>query len=144
MNKKLLTIFSLIFFVIVVLGVIVMAVIALNSRTAFFSQAKSSRSDSLISSENSYLFASPLQALAGGNEKIRLTIFILNSNGLGVSGKKVDLVADPSINIEEAQAVTDSYGKAIFDISSSNSGNYTIGASVESNSLPQRVQVVFR
>ncbi len=144
MRRSLLTTFLVILFILLVAVLVVVSSLALERRTSFFGQASSSRADSLISADNSYLFVSPLSALAGGSEKIRVTVFILNGNGLGVSGKKVSLIITPSLNIDEAQSVTDSYGKAVFDISAQTPGEYTIRGEADSVKLPQNVKVSFR
>lgn len=116
----------------------------LGERTSFFGKATSSIADGEIALENSYLFASPLLAEAGDKEKIRVTIFILNSKGLGMTGKKVVLASDKGISVSEVQAATDGYGKAIFDISATNPGDYVLEAAVGGAKLPQTVRVSFR
>ncbi len=91
---------------------------------------------------NSYLFASPLKAKVGG-ERIRITVFILDGQGLGVSGKKVILGKNDKIQTEEVQGTTDDVGKAIFDVYSNSPGVYQIEASVEGKIIPQKVLVTF-
>lgn len=97
-----------------------------------------------ISLENSYVFASPLTAKAGGGERIRVTVFILDTEGRGVYGKPVFLGQDERLEIVPVQAVTDNLGRAIFDISATAPADYFIEAGVESKVLPQRVKVSFR
>lgn len=96
-----------------------------------------------IEIDNSFAFASPLQAATGG-EKIRITVMILDGRGIGVSGQSVVLSNNNSIVVEELQPVTDDYGKAIFDISSSASGDFIITPSVNNQPLSQNVQVRFK
>jgi len=94
-----------------------------------------------ISLENSYVFASPLTAKAGGKEKIRVTVFVLSTEGKGIEGKQVSLVTD--LPFEPVQPVTDSLGTALFDVYSRKLGQFQIGASVEGQRLLQTVAVRF-
>lgn len=110
--------------------------------TVFFGRATTSNS-SPIALENSYLFASPLQAKSDGKELIRVTVFILDGRGVGVAGKTVNLNLPSTINSIPVQPTTDDTGKAIFDLSSSTTGKFEIQAHAEGKSLPQKVRVVF-
>lgn len=130
--------------------VIILALTIANSRSSFFGRAASTSSSvrlaGNLSLENSYLFASPISASADGSSIIRVTAIILSDTGLGVSGQKVTLSAarSNSLKITSTQPVTDTFGRAIFDVTSSSPGDYTISAEVSSQSLPQTVAVVFR
>jgi hypothetical protein len=93
--------------------------------------------------QNSYLFASPLTAKSDGLEKIRLTIFLLDSRGLGVSNQKVNINAPSTLTLTNIQAVTDDTGKAIIDASSSIATTYQISASTDNQVLPQKVKITF-
>ena len=92
---------------------------------------------------NSYIFVSPLQALAGG-EKIRVNIFILDNRGRGLPGKTVMIGNTSAIKVDVIQSKSDEIGKAIFDISSTTPGVFLIEASVDGAILPQRVNVTFK
>jgi hypothetical protein len=96
-----------------------------------------------FSVDNSYLFVSPLRALANNQEKIRLTVYILNNQGLGVIGKSVFLSNDLALSVEVIQGVTDAFGKAIFDISSSKAGEYYLEVKVDGKLLPQKAHLTF-
>lgn len=95
-----------------------------------------------VSFDNSYLFASPLKA-AVNVERIRITAYILDGQGMGVTGKEVILGESEAIHIYPISKVTDGSGRAIFDISSSQAGLFTIEASVDGKKLNQRVTVTF-
>lgn len=99
--------------------------------------------ESQFSPDNSYIFVSPLQAKANNQEKIRITVFILNNQGLGVAGKKVIVPSDPSLKIDSIQGLTDSYGKAYFDVSSGKAGEYFLEIKVDNTSLDQTAHLVF-
>ena len=107
----------------------------------FTSRADISRSS--FSIDNSYIFSTPSQARANGQEKIRLTVFILNNQGLGVLGKKIFIGTDPSLNIEAIQGLTDNYGKAYFDISSSKAGEYFLEIKADDTALKSKAHIVF-
>lgn len=95
-----------------------------------------------ISLENSYLFASPLKA-AAGVERIRITAYILDGQGMGVVGKNVVLGESASLRVYPINAVTDTSGRAVFDISSDKTGLFTIEASVDGKKVSQKVSVTF-
>lgn len=133
---------SLLFLFLVMLIVFISSFV-IGERSSFFGRATTGVAEGEVSADNSYLFASPLQAKAGDSEKIRVTAFILNSKGLGVTGKKVTLASDKGINVTEVQSVTDSYGKAIFDVTATNPGEYLLEASIAAEVLPQKVRVSF-
>ena len=142
MLKKSLPWIIILFFLFSLL-IFVVSSFLVSQRTSFFGRATSGPADSNISQDNSYMFASPLQATAGNLEKIRITVFILNGQGLGVQGETVTLINDSGISVNAIQSVTDSYGKAIFDINATNPGDYSIGAKVGLTTLAQSVIVSF-
>ena len=97
-----------------------------------------------FSAENSYLFASPLLAVANGQEKIRITIFALDSQGVGVPGRAVFLTGHQNLVADPVQSQTDSLGKAVFDLSSTAAAQYLIEVQIEGETLPQTLKVTFR
>lgn len=114
-------------------------------RTTIFSgRAFTSTSNFNGSLANSYLFASPLMAPADGRQLIRVTVYILDDRGLGVSNQTVSVTSTPTLSIIPIQPVTDEYGKAIYDISATSPGQYQLSASVSGSSLPQSVKVSFQ
>lgn len=96
-----------------------------------------------VSLENSYIFVSPLKAVANNQELIRITAFILNNQGLGVNGKKVTIQSDPALTIQAVQGVTDGFGKAVFDISSIKAGEYYLEITVDTKKLNQKAHLSF-
>ncbi len=95
-----------------------------------------------VSNANSYIFASPVRAKAGG-DLIRLTSFILDSEGVGIYDKKVSVKTDLNLDIKEIQSLTDETGKAIFDIGSKIKGTYKIEVFVEGIPLDQNLLISF-
>ena len=117
----------------------------IGQRTTFFGRAFNlSEQTSEVMLENSYLFASPLSALANGKEKIRMTIFLLDSQGRGVLGKPVFLGQHENLSIKAIQPISDNLGRVIFDISASSAADYLIEAKVDNQILPQRVRLNFK
>jgi len=108
-----------------------------------FFQSRASAVSGSFSSENSYVFATPLSARANGQEKIRLTIFILDSRGLGVMGKKVSLSPNSSLNIEAIQGLTDGYGKAYFDVTAVNAGQYYLEVMADGTAIKQKAKLSY-
>jgi len=106
-------------------------------------QGRASVTQQDFSPDNSYVFSSPLRAKANNNEKIRTTVFILNNQGLGVEKMTVAFNNSSSLNITVVQGITDAFGKAIFDISSANSGDYYLEFSVNNTPLKQKAHLNF-
>lgn len=121
---------------------LIITIILIPKNLVLFSKATSS-SSSTVTLENSYLFASPIQAKADGQEKIRITVFILDGRGLGVSNRTVALNLPQHFVNVHIQPITDESGKAIFDISSINQGTFNISALADNKELPQKLRVVF-
>lgn len=132
MKKKILILLLVVFFILLLL---------LLFWFVFYRKAQPS---SLVEINNSYLFASPLQAKVAVKEKIRVTVFILDEQGRGVSDEPVFLGQDDRLEISSVQSVTDDFGRAIFDVSSSVVGDFLIEARVGNRTLPQRVRISFR
>jgi len=132
---------KLLFIIILLAGLTVS--IVLVSRTAIFSPRATSSKQNAINIQSSYLFASPLTAKADGNEKVRLTIFLLDNRGIGVPQKKVDLSLPSAVHTIDIQSTTDDTGKAIFDAYSTTPGSFEITAQISSIRLPQKVRITF-
>ncbi|MFA5828540.1 MAG: invasin domain 3-containing protein [Candidatus Shapirobacteria bacterium] len=129
---------------IAILLLALIAVTYLVVRPAIYSgRATGLNSTSPITLENSYLFASPLQAKADGKEKIRITVFLLDGRGMGVGNQEVELTKPPAINLTDIQATSDDMGKSVFDLTSSTPGKYEIVAKVNSKEISQKVKVTF-
>ncbi len=136
MNKKYLLI-------IIFLLITLIASVFLVLKTTVFTKKATTGNQSTVVLENSYLFVSPLQAKADNKEKIRLTVFILDGRGLGVSNQIIDLSTPAQISITEVQKITDDSGKAVFDLSSNIPGQFNVSAQTKNGTVPQQVRVVF-
>lgn len=121
---------------------LVVSLVLVLRTTIFFGKATSTNS-STIALENSYLFASPLQAKADGKEQIRITVYILDGRGLGVANKKVSLIVPNSVNNNNIQSTSDDSGKAVFDLSTISTQKINITATTDGKKIPQQVKVMF-
>ena len=108
-----------------------------------FFKSRASFSQASFSVDNSYLFVSPLRAKANGQEKIRITVFVLNNQGLGVLGKELFLSPNPDLSVDIIQGKTDNFGKAFFDVASTKPGEYYLEVSVDGQKLPQKAHLSF-
>lgn len=113
-----------------------------SQRTSFTGRAQTS-GPTVFSRENSYLFASPITAAANGTSLIRVTVFLLNDQGLGVVGQKVELSVNGPVTVAQTQPVSDTFGRAIFDVTAGSPGDYTITAATSGVPLLQKVSVSF-
>jgi hypothetical protein len=134
----------------IILAVLILTIILLigfgayyltQTKTGFFSKA--STGPEVYSLDNSLLYASPMTARADGQEKIKISAFLLSGEGRGVAVKKIILTSQPSLQISEIQAETDSKGQAIFEVETTSAGRFIIQASIEGNVFPQSVTVSF-
>ena len=113
-----------------------------HQQTIFKGQASPTKTYSL---QNSYIFGSPLTATANGQEKIKISVFLLNQQGLGVEKKQINLKTTPAgLDIETTQDITDKTGQAIFYASTKSPGRFQISAQISGQTLPQTVTVNFR
>ncbi len=96
-----------------------------------------------FSVDNSYMFVTPLRTKANNQDKVRVTVFILNNQGLGVMGKTIGIAGDKTITINTIQGLTDNTGKAVFDLTGSQAGEFYLEVKVENTTLPQKAHVVF-
>src|SRR3989344_6695703 len=130
-------------FIVVLLLIIISFVGAFGLYEVKFFSSRADVSQATFSIDNSYIFSTPSQARANGQEKIRLTVFILNNQGLGVMGKKIFIGTDPALNIEAIQGLTDSFGKAYFDISATKPAEYFLEIKADDTVLKQKAHIIF-
>lgn len=133
---------------ILILGLVI-SVYLIQRQTYYKSQAYSytetaatQTPSSIVAISNSYAFASPLKAKITG-EFIRVTIYVLDAQGMGIKGKSVEIGQVTDLQIKEVLATTDDTGMAYFDISSSKAGLYIIQPVVEGKLLNQKINITF-
>ena len=134
---------------ILILGLVI-AIYLVQQRTYIRSKAYSYSESEIppvtsgqVSLGNSYVFASPIEAVSGG-EYIRITVFVLDQEGSGMISKKVTVGNIPDLEFDRNVRDTDAYGKAFFDVKSNKAGTYIIEVAVEGKSLDQKVKISFR
>ena len=145
MAKNTVIYFSLVLF----LGAVVYAVVTLSQgRTSFLGKASSPGAFVL---EDCKVFAYPLITKASGSDRIRVTVFVLNGEGRGVPGKSITVnCSDPvicqnaNVTFSTVQPITDNFGQAAVDVSSTVAGKYDLQASVTGLAVPQTVKVIFQ
>jgi len=112
-------------------------------RTSVAPKASSFSVDNNAPIVNSYVFASPVRAKAGG-DLIRVTVFALDDEGAGVYDRKISLsFNNPNVVIKDIQSLTDETGMALFDLSTAVSGSYEASVLIDGNILPQKLKVLF-
>ena len=131
----------LLIFAVFVLGMLGVLTVVFKDRITYIGKAGGGETYAL---ENSYLFGSPLSASAGGEEKIRIFAFLLNSQGKGVPDKKVEVKSDPLLMIVPVQEVTDNLGQAIFEAASGTPGRFGVSAAIDGRLFPQSLTLTFR
>ncbi|MEI8068057.1 MAG: Ig-like domain-containing protein [Candidatus Shapirobacteria bacterium] len=129
--------------IIIFLSLSLIASLFLVLRTTIFFGKATSSNNSPIALENSYIFASPLQAKADGKEQIRVTVYLLDGRGLGVANKNVILNIPNSIKTNDLQSTSDDSGKAVFDLASIIPQKTIVTATADNKQLPQKINVVF-
>jgi hypothetical protein len=140
MEEKRTNYFWLIIILVIFLLTLGVLVYYIRFATTIAPKADTFNTVNAVSISNSYIFASPVRAKAGG-DMIRVTVFLLDDQGNGIYDIKVNLRGN--LIIKEIQSLTDETGKAMFDVASSVIGTYTLEAFTEKIILPQRIKVIY-
>jgi hypothetical protein len=135
MNKQLFPALAVLLVLLLLLSVFANVRLIISSRAA---------GEGNYSAENSYLFASPLEAQANGEDKVRFTVFVLNSQGQGVPNQQVMLSKAPELITEQQNSLTDSYGRAVFDLASKVAGEYVVEAVIDGTKLGEALKIKFK
>ena len=94
-----------------------------------------------VSLESSLIIGEKVMAKADGQEKARLNVFVMDKDGKGVKGKSVELTGD--LSGLPMNTITEEEGRAIFEVSSMNKGQFRLGANVEGMELGKFVTITF-
>lgn len=122
---------------------LIILVYYIHYTTSITPKASYGNRKSIVSIDNSYVFASPVRAKAGG-DLVRVTVFLLDSEGNGVFDNQVTVRSnDSNLTVSDIQSLTDETGRAIFDLKTSVVGNYEIEATSNGIVLPQKLKVIF-
>ena len=99
---------------------------------------------------NSYVFGSPLVAQANGEDKIRVTAFLLDAKGKGVPGRQIaiqlqakDGTQTSLPQVASVQPSSDDFGRTVFEVSSRAPGQFIVTATIDGLGFPQAVTLTF-
>ena len=92
-----------------------------------------------VSINNSLLIGQKMMAKADGQEKCIVNVFVLDSESKGIKGKPVQLSG-----LGELNGITDSLGKATFELTSTTAQQYELTAQIGGVPLSGTVTVTFR
>jgi len=92
-----------------------------------------------VSVKNSFLLGEKIMAKADGEDKCVVNVFVLDANGEGILGRRVQLSGLGSLD-----AVSDNLGKATFELTSKIAKQYELAASVNGAPLGKTMKVTFR
>ena len=92
-----------------------------------------------ISVKNSFLIGEKIMATANGVDKCVVDVFVTDAEGKGISGKQVQLNGLGTLN-----AVTNSSGKASFELVSTVAKQYDLMATVGGAQVGKTLTVTFR
>lgn len=113
-----------------------------KSRAYSYTETAVSQPPDSVEIANSYAFASPLRAKAGG-EYIRVTVYVLDAQGVGIKGKTVEIGEVEGLSINDVQGISDDTGMVYFDISSTKAGLFVVQPVVAGRLLNQRINITF-
>jgi len=117
-------------------------------RTVFFGKAQT---PGAVSLDACRVFASPVISQAGGIDRIRMTVFVIDETGRGVANKSVQLVCrdlslcqSSGLIVSSIQPSSDTSGQSFFEVVSQSAGSYELVANINGMAVPQTVTVVFQ
>ena len=92
-----------------------------------------------VSVSNSIIMGEKVLAAADGKDKCVVNVFALDSKGKGVSNRQVQLSG-----LIDQTVITDSVGKARFEMTSNEARQYELTAIVSGMTLGKKIKVTFR
>ncbi len=104
---------------------------------------RASVADNTPSNQSSLIFAWPLSVPADGETISEVTVFVRNSEGKGLEGQSVTLTSSLG-TIQSPTLMTDTDGKAIFNLTSTSPGVAEINAMVDNKKLLRKITVEFK
>lgn len=132
-NKKVFVSFALLIMVAVV---IYLGTTVIPKALITLSKAESQED---VSVTNSLIIGQKLLAKANGEDSCVVNVFVLDKEGRGIKGKTVELTG---YGVQEE--ITDSLGKATFNIISLQAKQYSVSARVDGLILNDSVTVTFK
>jgi hypothetical protein len=92
-----------------------------------------------VSGKNSFLLGEKILARADGEDKCVVNVFVLDADGKGMANKQVQLSG-----LGEMVGMTNSLGKASFELTSRVAKQYELMASINGEVLGKTLKVTFR
>lgn len=136
MDKKLLALVALLFITIGLYSLFAFFKVPI----AIFTQASQTNEPS---TQSSLIFAWPLDLPADGKTESEISLFIRNEEGRGIPETSVRLTSSVG-TVRESLLLTNSEGKAIFHLSSSQVGVAQVEAFMDNKKLQQTISIKFR
>ncbi len=99
-----------------------------------------------VDKNNSFLFTVPACGKAGSDtQPVRLNFVVLTNSGLGKGNVECKVVApyDYKLSVRAVQGITDTYGKAFFDIQAENPGIFEVKVMCDDVVLNDRQKLCF-
>lgn len=95
-----------------------------------------------IDIQSSYIIGENLLAKANGKDMCKVNIFVLDKNGMGVPGKRVELTG--ASGARTLNEITDKNGKVTYEVVSTVEGQFKLGANIEGVPMGKGLTVTFR
>lgn len=96
------------------------------------------------SSESSFVVTSPSTASLKAKTKVRASIVCLSTTGVGIPNIEVTIQGHESLIVDPVQSITDSRGKAVFDISALQRINTELPVFCGNTRITPTVDLVFQ
>jgi len=108
---------------------------------------KSNASSIVLNRNDSFVFTVPACGTAGlDGQSVRTSVVALTTNGLGLENASCKIVAPFSshLSVVSIQSITDSYGKAMFDVSAEQPGIYEVKILCNDEIINDRQKICFQ
>jgi len=125
-----------------VLGILVIMLMAYSLVPKVMVTLTKAATATKVSVYDSYVIGSNLLARADGEDKIIVNVFLLDKSGKPVPGKIADLIG--ANNIVAKNQLSDSDGKIVFEIRSTEEGQYQLSGIYEGVPIGSPVTATFR
>lgn len=110
-----------------------------NNRLGIFTRASNKELDIA----KSVILINKLEAQATGSDISTITVFARNSSGIGIVNKRVEITSTlGTLNLPSQ--LTDSYGKAVFNLVSSSPGTAILSVQIDSQPVTSTYSILFK
>lgn len=123
------------------LGVVFIGFMAIKVVPSLFVTWTKAAPATKVSLSSSYLIGGKILAKADGLDKCVVNVFVLDASGKGVRGTTVAL---EGMEQGEIQSLSDIDGKAVFEVTSTKEGQFTLSANIGGVPLDKTLKVTFR